>query len=286
MNIPSSLSDKIIKNLINKDVCLTFKGVHGGCIGQSYCAEAEGLRFFVKTITQSMPSDFFRKEANGLQLLKNQGLKNVPEVWLVDDDVLVLEWVEPGRKTSATMRQAGIALAELHLRPQPFFGLDEDNYIGSLPQPNGRYDSWAECYFHSKLWPAAQEAHRRGHLVATLLADLEILYKKLPELLPDEKPSLLHGDLWGGNVMAAADGRPYFIDPAVYFGHREVDIAMTMLFGGFDSTFYQSYYETYPLLPDFRQRIPLYKLYPLLVHAALFGISYQADCVDCIRMYV
>lgn len=277
---------QLIKAFFDIEGQFVYRPVHGGCIGQSYCAEAEGRRIFVKTTAQPMPSDFFMKEADGLQLLKKHGLKNVPEVLMVDEEVLVLEWIEPGPKNSNTMALAGVALAELHRQPQPFFGLDDNNYIGSLPQPNGRYDSWAECYFHSKLWPAATEAHRRGHLVPTVLADLENLYKILPELLPDEKPSLLHGDLWGGNLMASTDGRPYFIDPAVYFGHREVDIAMTMLFGGFDSLFYQAYYEVYPLLSDFRKRIPLYKLYPLLVHAALFGMSYQADCVDCIRMYV
>ncbi|MFN4298921.1 MAG: fructosamine kinase family protein [Thermaurantimonas sp.] len=283
------MEDKVIrlfKSFFDIDGKVLLHPVHGGCIGQSYRAEGGDRRLFVKTTSQPMPADFFRKEARGLQMLKRQGLKNVPEVLLVDDDVLVLEWIEPGQKTSATMELAGAALAELHRQPQPFFGLDEDNYIGSLPQPNGRYDNWAECYFHSKLWPAAAEAHRRGHLLNFVLTDLEELYKKLPELLPDEAPSLLHGDLWGGNLMAAADGRPYFIDPAVYFGHREVDLAMTMLFGGFDNYFYKAYYETFPLLSDFRQRLPLYKLYPLLVHAALFGMSYQADCVDCIRVYV
>ncbi len=233
-----------------------------------------------------MPADFFEKEARGLNLLRMNGLKAVPEVIHAGKDFLLLEWIEPGRVTDTTMELAGRALAQMHLKKQPYFGLEWDNYIGSLPQCNGRFDSWSECYFHSKLWPAAQKAYARGNLQASILSNLEDLYKKIPQILPDEQPSLLHGDLWSGNLMADPQQRPYFIDPAVYYGHREVDIAMTLLFGGFTDSFYDTYSEEFPLLPDFNSRIPLYKMYPLLVHAALFGRSYQDDFVHCLRMYL
>lgn len=284
-----SVSERLRESLhaiIGNRSDLVFQPVYGGCISQSYCVKAGSQKFFLKTTLKSMPDDFFEKEASGLSLLRDQGLKEIPEVIYTGRNFLILEWIEQARTNLTAMMRAGRALAILHRKPQAFFGLDADNYIGSLPQKNGRFVSWSECYFHSKIWPAAQEAFRRGHLQSSVLSYLEQLYKKLPELLPDESPSLLHGDLWAGNLMSDSDGRPYFIDPAVYFGHREMDIAMSFLFGGFTASFYDSYNDVYPLLPDFKARLPLYKIYPLLVHAALFGNSYQTECLDCIRIYL
>lgn len=278
--------EEAIRQIIGADADLKFEPIYGGCIGHSYRVKAGEAVYFAKTNSHPMPSDFFTKEALGLNLLKINALNHVPEVIYAGESFLLLEWIESAKVTEYTMEHAGRALARLHLKKQPYYGLEWDNYIGSLPQCNGRYDSWPECYFHSKLWPAAQEAYHRGNLHTSVLSLLEDLYKKLPQLLPDEQPSLLHGDLWSGNLMADIEGKAYFIDPAVYYGHREVDIAMTMLFGGFTDSFYHAYNGEFPLLPDFKVRLSLYKLYPLLVHAALFGRSYQADCVHCLRIYV
>ncbi|GCD80587.1 fructosamine kinase family protein [Schleiferia thermophila] len=266
---------------------LSFEPVHGGCIGQSYkLITRDGGSYFLKTTSEKAPGDFFAKEAEGLRLLQDSGLRNVPTIIAVDRDFLILSWVNQGVKTQTSLYRAGESLAILHSKKYNFYGLEHPNYIGSEPQVNGIFKTWHECYFHSKLWPMALRANSKGHLSSSVLSMLERLEQKLPALLPEEHPSLLHGDLWGGNLMVSEEGEPYFIDPAVYYGHREVDLAMTMLFGGFGQSFYEAYQSSNPLLSDFKERVSLYQLYPLLVHAAIFGLSYPAECVKCIRQYL
>ncbi|MCS6934166.1 MAG: fructosamine kinase family protein [Chitinophagales bacterium] len=277
----------LLQNQFGADTSITIlHGVHGGCIGQSYHVQINGEEYFIKTSGAVAPAGIFQKEAKGLQLLKQYGLQFVPEVALVTDEFLLLKWIETGKKNTGVMQRAGENLARLHRQAFPYFGLEDDNYIGSLVQQNTVSSYWPEFYYQHRLMYMGRIALERKGIYPFIMQDIERLYTKLPEILPDEPPSLLHGDLWGGNFMASADGKPYFIDPAVYGGHREVDLAMTMLFGGFDTPFYEAYNHHYPVLPDFRERIAIYELYPLLVHAAIFGMQYANDCARCLRQYL
>ena len=154
------------------------------------------------------------------------------------------------------------------------FGLDHDNYIGSLPQSNHQHTSWVEFFIEERLEKQIALAKNSGALNNSTIQQFNNLFKRLKEIIPEEKPSLLHGDLWNGNYMLAADGCACLIDAAVYYDHREMDLAMTRLFGGFPEEFYESYHETFPLSSGFEERVDIHNLYPLLVHVNLFGGSY------------
>lgn len=245
--------------------------VAGGDINDAYALDlAGGRRVFLKTHAQA-PSDMFDTEARGLRWLSEARALRVPEVLAVGDadgqSFLLLEWLESERRGPAFDQALGRGLAALHRFGASRFGLDHDNYIGRLPQLNTPSDSWAEFYVECRLrpmivnWP---ELH----------ADFEWLFGEIEQRVgPPEAPSRLHGDLWSGNLHAAGT-HPALIDPAVYGGHREVDLAMMRLFGGFSDRVFAAYEEAFPLAPASDERIPLYQLYPLLVHLNLFGVGY------------
>ena len=264
--------------------------VSGGDINLAFKATvANGEHFFVKT-HPSPPRDFFKREAHGLTLLAETNTVSIPQVIAVIDGpdltCLVLEWVEPGRKVSDSSTELGRGLARLHRATSQHFGLPYDNYIGTLQQSNTGTDTWAEFYRDRRLTPLINRAHDRGLLPNTLRRQSEQLLDRLPILAgPVEPPSLVHGDLWGGNRLVDQYGKSWLIDPAVYFGFREVDLAMMLLFGGFDETVLSAYHEVYPLSPDWRDRVALYQLYPMLVHLNLFGETYLSSVEQIIRRY-
>jgi fructosamine-3-kinase len=180
----------------------------------------------------------------------------------------------------------GIGLARLHKTTQNTFGLHYDNYIGSLTQSNTPpADSWTEFFIHQRLEPMLKMAVDSGKAEPDLIPKFESLYSKLDEIFPQEKPALLHGDLWSGNCMADDNGDPVIYDPAVYYGHREMDLAMTKLFGGFESEFYEAYQEEFPLEKHWEQRIAICNLYPLLAHVNLFVGSYIQSIKNIINRY-
>jgi fructosamine-3-kinase len=254
----------------------------GGDIGRSYYVETTEHKWFVKYRTD-LSALVFQREAEGLALLREAGAVAVPETVYAgeipgrDGGMIVLAWIEPGPARRSTEEALGVGMAELHRKRSPDgrFGLHHDNYIGLLPQPNGWCGTWREFYRERRLLPMIRLAEERGRLPAERRRRLERLMDSLERWIPaDCKPSLLHGDLWHGNRLAGADGRPYLIDPAVFYGDREYEMAFTELFGGFSSRFYAAYEEAYPLPPDYAERRPLYQLYYLLVHLILFGESY------------
>ncbi len=218
----------------------------------------------------------FAAESEGLNRLRP--FLNVPQVSGVmshqGNDFLLLEDLGEGVPTKAFFTSLGEQLARMHLEKQNLFGLDHDNYIGSLPQSNMQTDDWRDFFINQRLTPLVKSAFDKGLLNRDDLIALESLRARLDSLYPEEHPSLLHGDLWSGNVHCAENGDAYFIDPAVYCGHREMDIAMTKMFGGFDQVFYDAYQEVYPLEKGWEQRIILWNTYPNLVHLNLFGNSY------------
>jgi protein-ribulosamine 3-kinase len=232
----------------------------------------------------------FQAEAKGLHILGASETLRIPEVIHVGEEgsfqYLLLEYIDDGRKSPDFWESFGRGLAKMHKQSASRFGLDHNNYIGSLPQDNRESGSWIEFFIERRLRSQLAIALQNNGLNKSAASDFDKLFAKLNSLLPDERPSLLHGDLWGGNLMIADNGEACLIDPAVYYGHREVDLAMTQLFGGFDSVFFESYNEEFPLLPGYRERLDLYNLYPLLVHVNLFGGGYAAQVMSVLRRFL
>jgi fructosamine-3-kinase len=220
----------------------------------------------------------FEAEAHGLNLLADKGLITIPHVikYGCNDGkaYLLLEFIQSAYRQKHYWKSLGEQLAKLHRNTHGSFGLHFNNFIGALPQSNECMPSWIDFFVEKRLKVQAGLAYYNGLVGKDLLKKFERLYEKLPSILPEEQPALLHGDLWSGNVMVNSEGLPCLIDPAVYYGNREIELAFTQLFGGFDDDFYQAYQATFPLLPDFDERIEIYNLYPLLVHVNLFGRSY------------
>jgi fructosamine-3-kinase len=265
--------------------------VSGGSINDAYRIElANGERWFVKSNAHADAS-MFPTEARGLEWLRDAGCLRVPEVRAVSEGseparYIVLELIEPGRPTAAFDDELGRRLAALHDRSPPGFGLDHDNFIGSLPQTNAPLPTWAEFYRARRLEPQLRRACDSGRASYAMRRGFDRLFGRLEELVgPPEPPSRLHGDLWGGNLHVDERGEPCLIDPAAYGGHREVDLAMMRLFGGFSERVFAAYDEAHPLAEGAETRVALYQLYPLMVHVNLFGGSYATSVERALRRY-
>ena len=232
----------------------------------------------------------FRSEQQGLELLRKAGGPPVPEVFacrVIDGrQLLLMEYVETGTASWDFFRNFGESLANLHLSSTDYFGLDHDNWMGSLRQYNHPSQTLKEYFIQQRLVPQVAMAQAAGRLSPADLHRFERLYSRLTSLLPDEPSVLIHGDLWNGNFLEGADGRAWLIDPAVSYACREMDIAMTRLFGGFDQTFYAAYQHTYPMLPGWQERTSLWNLYPLLVHVNLFGGGYADEVRSILKRFV
>ena len=253
--------------------------VTGGDINEAWQVRtAEGI-FFLKANNNPEAASMFAAEAEGLKALQDSFPGKVPAVKAIgtytETSWLLLEWIERSKAaTEQNMTHFGQSLARMHRLQPPFFGWQKANFIGSLPQDNTPASSWANFYADSRIFPMVRKLVDTGRWSATESRLADSFCHKLPQLMPDEPPALLHGDLWGGNYMICADGSSALFDPAVYHGHREMDIGMTRLFGGFSSAFFQGYQEVYPLVKGWEKRLSITQLYPLLVHAVLFGGHY------------
>lgn len=265
----------------------------GGDINQAFRVWLQdGRELFVKTQSATLPG-LFLDEARGLAWLAQANALRVPEVLFAseaDDEgpgCLVLEWIERGAHARNYAERLGACLARLHRAGAPHFGLDHDNYLASLRQSNQRAERWGIFYAERRIAPLAQRAAERGELPGPLQRRIERLLVRIPALVGDEEPpARLHGDLWSGNVLCDASGAPVLIDPAVYGGHREIDLAMMRLFGGFSETVFAAYQDAWPLSPGHAERVPLYQLYPLLAHVNLFGAAYLSQLSHCIARWV
>ncbi|MBB6628123.1 fructosamine kinase family protein [Nocardioides sp. KIGAM211] len=223
------------------------------------------------------PPDFFEAEAAGLRWLADAGGIQVPEVLAVDHECLILRWVEPGKNTADGAAAFGRALATTHGAGAPSYGLDHEGYVGKLPLPNRAADTWAEFYAVRRVLPYLKLAHDRGAVTDAEVATIERVVPRLAELVPEEPPARLHGDLWNGNVLWGLDGQAWVIDPAAHGGHRESDLAMLSLFGlPHLPRVLEAYAEVAPLADDWQDRVGVHQLFPLLVHACLFGGGYGA----------
>lgn len=262
----------------------------GGDINHALMLDTSSGKFFMKYNSASRYPGMFRSEAEGLELMKSTSTISVPEVIGFGEDgkeaFLLLQYLEPGHRSDKMMEEAGRLLALMHRNSSPDFGLDADNYIGSLPQKNTRYSTWTEFFATCRIEPMLRNARDKGLVDQRILKGFSNLLARLDDLVPSEAPALVHGDLWGGNYLACADGQVYLIDPAVYYGHREMDLSMTRLFGGFPEAFYKGYQSEFPLQPGWLQRTDIYNLYPLLVHVNLFGGGYIASVASIVSRFI
>lgn len=276
--------------------------VGGGCIANAqHAVFADGSDVFVKTL-QNAPR-MFECEATGLRALAEAGAIRVPRVLAVDPDALVLEMIHETHRKEGFFESFGRAFARLHQHRGPSFGFRHDNFIGATTQVNTPLEgdwgvgavrenalengaSWPEFFIERRLrFQVRLAAERRhGRELGQLLDGAE---SRIAELLGAavEPPSLLHGDLWGGNFIADERGEACLIDPAVYYGHREADIAMTRLFGGFERSFYEAYADALPLEPGDQERLPIYQLYHILNHLNLFGRAYYSQAFNILQRY-
>ena len=236
---------------------------------------------FVCKINNNCPPDFFEKEAAGLSLLADHELP-VPEVLAIEKHQLLLNYLPPGERKPEL---AGRYLAQLHNIPQAKFGLPENNYIGSLNQQNSEYSEWADFLIEKRLGPMLAIYFKENSPLNDDLKQWKSLYKFIKNNLTQITPSLLHGDLWSGNLYYAQVG-PFFIDPAIYVGDYKVDLAFTELFGKFPPAFYAAYHEVHPIEKEYEELKNLYQIYPLLVHANLFGGSYYQEALRKAKAYL
>ncbi len=269
--------------------------VGGGDINEAWHVRLNGEEAFVKTRSDAGEGEY-ALEAAGLDWLGEPGALRVPRVIEVADDYLVLEWVAPGRLSADGAEELGRGLAAVHAAGTPSFGdpgfgerLGVRARFGSLCLPNERSEDWPSFYAEHRLLPLARIAGDRGAMSDAGVAAVERVCERLHELAgPAEPPARLHGDLWGGNVHADAEGRPWLIDPSAYGGHREVDLAMLRLFGlpgSLTERAFASYEEVTPLADGWQERVSLWQLLPLLVHAVLFGGSYRAAAERAAEVY-
>jgi fructosamine-3-kinase len=275
----SRVRDEVARALGVQDAGkLRFVPVGGGDINDAFRVDLpDGRRVFVKT-NERADAAMFAREAEGLAWLQEPGALRIPRVLAVGATFLALEHVERGAKARDFDERLGRGLALMHRAGADGFGWREDNFIGTLPQDNTREDDWPTFYARRRLAPQLERAVRSGRASAAMQRGFARLFARLPERLgPAEPPSRLHGDLWSGNCFVGEDGAPVLIDPAVYGGHREIDLAMMQLFGGFSERTFAAYDEAFPLASGWEERVPLYQLYPLMVHVNLFGGSYVSS---------
>jgi fructosamine-3-kinase len=263
--------------------------VGGGSINAAYRLETNDGRFFVKVNSADRFPTLFEAEADGLGRLRAADAIRVPKVIAHgedhDDAFLLLEHIDGGRKDRDFWERLGRGLAALHRRTAPTFGLERPNFIGSLVQMNTPANDWPAFLIQSRLEPMLKLARDKRRVERSLVLRFERLFNRLPDLFPKEPPALLHGDLWSGNLLCDTTGAPVLIDPAVHYGHREMDLAMTRLFGGFDESFHAEYRNTWPLEPGWGDRVDLCNLYPLLVHVNLFGGGYVKQVEAVMERY-
>jgi len=258
---------------------VSFNEVGGGSINDCYRINIRNDRYcFCKVNSATKFPHLFSKEKKGLEFITSKRVIKTPVIidcfTAMDKQVLIMEWIESAGKNESFWKLFGEQLAAMHHVHHDQFGWIEDNYMGSVPQQNTWKHSWCEFFIEHRLQPLVTQCSNAHLLSSENRLSFEKLYSKLPVIFNEEKPSLVHGDLWSGNYMCDEKQLPVLIDPAVYFGHRSIDLGMTTLFGGFDKVFYESYNYHYSFPPNYREQWSVANLYPLLIHLILFGRSY------------
>ncbi|MEW7277242.1 fructosamine kinase family protein [Aquimarina sp. 2201CG1-2-11] len=270
------LSEKIVRT----------QPLYGGDINEVYVLSTATRRVVVKVNNTIQFPNMFQEEAKGLDLLKQSNSFKIPKVFGYGEvkdgnSFLLLEYIGESNNTKSFSETFGTQLASLHSYTSSYFGFETNNYIGSLPQYNSFCDNASDFYITQRLQPQFELARQKGFT----FQEENTLYNSLKDSIPDEKPSLIHGDLWSGNYIVGSDTTIFLIDPAVAFAPREMDLGMMHLFGGFPEQLFEVYNEVFPLQQDWKKRLPLWQLYYLLVHLNLFGASYYPRIKSILKQY-
>ena len=282
---------KLLAQQFNQPIdILQAQPVGGGSINETFKLTFSNTHTLFCKINQAATfPDLFLKEKQGLEVLHKTGVIQTPAVilhTLLDAyQVLLVEWIESGSKSGFFFKTFGEQLAALHRNTSYHFGWETGNYMGSVAQQNTLQKDWSSFFINQRLEPLVQECLTKNLLSPNEHELFKKLYEKLPQFFDDgEIPALLHGDLWSGNYMCNKQQLPVLIDPAVYYGHRCMDLAMTTLFGGFDKIFYESYQYHFPLPKNADVQFKICNLYPLLIHLLLFGRSYLTSIQQTLRL--
>ena len=288
--LPAALRQYLEKSL--QSSIRQIQVVGGGSIHRA-CTflDDKGKAFFIKFNTGPNAEEMFRSESLGLTLLGASKTIAVPRIWKQDNtgdgwSFLLMDYISPGYKNKLFWERFGIELANLHGNTSASYGFSHDNFIGSLPQSNTRHERWVDFLKTERLEPQLKMAADENQLKPSDVKAMQGLFNRLEDLCPEEQPCLIHGDLWSGNFICDIEGRPVLIDPAACFAHREMDLAMSLLFGGFDQAFYNAYTEYWPLEPGFDDRLEIYQLYFLLAHVNLFGGSYIGQVQRILKKFI
>ena len=291
--LPDELKKSVevtLRTLFEKQVLISeIQFIGGGCINEACSLKTNIGKYFIKYNSASEYPGMFEKEAAGLKMLAATNTLTIPEVISSGESgkytYLLLQQIENGIPGRNFWNDFGTKLADLHRSTSDYLGLDDDNYIGSLVQKNNPHPDFYSFFISQRIEPQLKEARNKGAFSQSETRYFDSLFNTLHNVIPIEKPALIHGDLWSGNYMVTANGLPCLVDPAVYYGHREADIAMTLLFGGFQPEFYLAYNQAWPMEKDWQKRMDIFNLYPLLVHVNLFGGSYVRQVMQIIRQF-
>ena len=267
-DIPNSIIRDLESKGVSIDACYI---VTGGDINEARkIITAERKAYFLKYNSSVFAPALLASELSGLDLLDQHNIvtpSRLQSQVTKAPAYLLLDWIETGQRDDIQLAKA---LTRLHLETNLEYGLGEDNFIGSLPQKNNWFNSFSDFYITTRIAPQVQRAYQKGF---NLDFSLENFQTRIEAEIPNERPTLIHGDLWSGNLMDSISG-PVFIDPSVSYAHREMDLAMMCLFGGFSLDFFENYNSLFPLEKGWKQRSDLFQLYYLLVHLNLFGAGY------------
>ena len=290
MILPEGIRNKIKQELGESFYPLEATPVGGGSINEAARIRSAGGDYFIKWNNARRYPRMFEIEARSLELLQGKSSLRIPGPILAaeaeGEAFLLMEFIDSAAPETDFWQAFAFGLAELHRNSLDSFGLDFDNYIGSLPQRNRLHPNWIDFFVEERLMPQIRMARDSGLLSREHSRQFDRLFEKLEQLFPEEAPALLHGDLWSGNFMMDERGQPCIMDPAVYYGHRIMDIGMTKMFGGFSSDFYHFYNEAFPMETNWQEQVEVANLYPTLVHLNLFGSGYLPGIARVLRYFV
>lgn len=257
------------------------QSIGGGSINSAFKISTKDGYWFLKYNSAQAYPKMFESEFPGLQIMAQTKTIRIPQpLFFYEGDqysCILMEFIEQGTRLTDFWSHFAKDLAAMHHHSEEYFGLELDNYMGSLPQNNRKHHDFVSFFVNERLEPQIKLARDAGYIRRKHIQQCERLYTELSSIIPIEKPALVHGDLWSGNFMSDKSGKPVIMDPAVYYGHREVDIAMTTMFGGFSPSFYQHYQDNFPMESGWESRMDFYNLYPILIHVNLFGYSYMGS---------
>lgn len=277
-----------IENQLSQEI-INATPLSGGDINNVFKIETNKENIVLKINDRNRFPKMLEKEFRALEFLKDASKAKYPSpIAHFSDETsqyLAMKFVEEDSNSSKGQKLLGEHLADQHKCTHESFGWEEDNYIGSLPQPNSFKSTWSDFYAENLILFQTELAFDKGIIKKDVLAKVERFCSKIDEIFPNESPALLHGDLWGGNYFIDTEEQPLLYDPAVYYGHREIDIAMTRLFGGFSVEFYENYNQLFPLEKGWESRIQYGQLYPNLVHLNLFGVGYLGSVLDVVGRF-